>query len=33
MMNAFTVLLEARDPSLGRFRAYLVEAGTDLLGE
>ncbi|HTR35011.1 MAG TPA: WGR domain-containing protein [Bryobacteraceae bacterium] len=33
MMNAFTALLEARDPSLGRFRAYLLEAGTDLLGE
>ncbi len=33
MMNAFTALLEARDPSLGRFRAYLLEAGTDLLGD
>ncbi len=32
MMNAFTALLEARDPSLGRFRAYLLEAGTDLFG-
>lgn len=32
MMNAFTALLEARDPKLGRFRAYLLEAGTDLLG-
>lgn len=33
MMNAFTALLEARDPALGRFRAYLLEAGTDLLGD
>jgi hypothetical protein len=32
MMNAFTALLEARDPSLGRFRAYVLEAGTDLFG-
>lgn len=32
MMNAFTALLEARDPTLGRFRAYLLEAGTDLFG-
>jgi len=31
-MNAFTALLEARDPALGRFRAYLLEAGTDLFG-
>ena len=32
MMNMFTALLEARDPKLGRFRAYLLEAGTDLFG-
>jgi hypothetical protein len=32
MINAFTALLEARDPSLGRFRAYLLEARTDLFG-
>jgi hypothetical protein len=31
-MIAFTALLEARDPSLGRSRAYLLEADTDLLG-
>jgi hypothetical protein len=33
MMDAFTAMLEARDPSLGRFRAYRLEAGTDLLGD
>lgn len=33
MMNAFTALLEARDPSIGRFRVYLLEAETDLLGD
>jgi|SRR5579884_1919281 len=32
MMNAFSALLEARDPSLGRFRSYRLEAGTDLFG-
>jgi hypothetical protein len=32
MMSTFTALLEARDPTLGRFRAYLLEAGTDLFG-
>lgn len=32
MMSTFSALLEARDPSLGRFRAYLLEAGTDLFG-
>jgi hypothetical protein len=32
MINAFSALLEARDPALGRFRAYLLEAGTDLFG-
>jgi hypothetical protein len=33
MMDAFTDMLEARDPALGRFRAYRLEAGTDLLGD
>ena len=33
MMDAFSVTLEARDPQLGRFRAYHLEAGTDLLGD
>jgi len=33
MMAAFTAMLEARDPALGRFRAYRLEAGTDLLGD
>lgn len=33
MMDAFTAMLEARDPALGRFRAYRLEAGTDLLGD
>ena len=32
IMDAFTAMLEARDPALGRFRAYRLEAGTDLLG-
>ncbi|MGA2606631.1 MAG: WGR domain-containing protein [Terriglobia bacterium] len=32
MMRSFTTLLESRDPALGRFRAYLLEAGTDLFG-
>lgn len=32
MINAFSALLEARDPALGRFRSYRLEAGTDLLG-
>ena len=32
MMDVFTALLEARDPALGRFRAYRLEAGTDLFG-
>ena len=32
MMNAFSALLEARDPELGRFRSYQLEAGTDLFG-
>ena len=32
MISTFTALLEARGLSLGRFRAYLLEAGTDLFG-
>lgn len=32
MMNVFSALLEARDPALGRFRAYALEAGPDLFG-
>ncbi len=32
MMNAFSTLLEARDPALGRFRSYRLDAGPDLLG-
>jgi hypothetical protein len=32
MMNAFSALLEARDPALGRFRSYRLEAGRDLFG-
>jgi hypothetical protein len=32
MMNVFSALLEARDPALGRFRSYRLEAGTDLFG-
>lgn len=31
-MNAFSALLEARDPALSRFRSYRLEAGTDLFG-
>jgi WGR domain len=33
MMDAFSAMLEAHDPALGRFRAYRLEAGTDLLGD
>lgn len=33
MMDAFSATLEARDPALGRFGAYHLEAGTDLLGD
>lgn len=33
MLDAFVAVLEARSPELGRFRAYRLEAGTDLLGE
>lgn len=32
MLNAFSALLEARDPVLGRFRSYRLSVGTDLLG-
>jgi len=28
-----TATLEACDPARGRFRAYRIEAGTDLLGD
>ena len=33
MMDAFRASLEARDPALGLFRAYRLEAGRDLLGD
>jgi WGR domain len=33
MLDAFTATLQACDPSQGRFRAYRIEAGTDLLGD
>ena len=32
-MESFCVRLEACDPAQGRFRAYRIEAGTDLLGD
>jgi hypothetical protein len=32
MMNAFSALLEARNPALGRFRSYRLEARRDLFG-
>src|SRR4051794_14298297 len=32
-MEQFRAVLEARDPARGRFRAYRIEAGTDLLGD
>jgi hypothetical protein len=32
MMDAFSALMEARDPALGRFRSYRIAAGTDLFG-
>lgn len=32
MINAFSALLEARDPALGRFRSYRLMAGTVLFG-
>ena len=31
-MNVFAATLEACDPARGRFRAYRLEAGTDLFG-
>ena len=31
-MNVFYATLEARDPAHGHFRAYRLEAGTDLFG-
>jgi len=33
MMDAFYAKLEACDPALGRFHAYRIAAGTDLLGD
>lgn len=33
MMDAFSAMLEARDPALVGFRAYRLEAGTDLVGD
>lgn len=33
MMDPFSAVLEARDPALGRFGTYRLEAGTDLLGD
>ena len=33
MMDAFTATLEACDPDRNHFRAYRIEAGTDLLGD
>lgn len=32
-LDAFTATLVACDPAQGRFRAYCIEAGTDLLGD
>jgi predicted DNA-binding WGR domain protein len=32
-MQSFSIRLEATDPAQGRFRAYRIEAGTDLLGD
>ena len=32
-MNLFSATLEACDPERGRYRAYRLEAGTDLFGE
>jgi hypothetical protein len=29
-MESFHIPLEARDPAIGRFRAYRIDAGTDL---
>jgi|SRR5208337_1344301 hypothetical protein len=33
MMDSFHAELEARNAALGRFRAYWLDAGTDLLGD
>lgn len=33
MLDAFTAMSEACNPALGRFRAYRIDAGTDLLGD
>jgi hypothetical protein len=32
-MESFHIRLEAYDPARGRFRAYRIDAGTDLLGD
>ncbi len=32
-MESFCISLEARDPARGCWRAYRIEAGTDLLGD
>ena len=32
MSHAFFLSLEAKDPALGRFRAYRLQAGPDLFG-
>ena len=32
-MASVCIRLEARDPAQGRFRAYRIEAGIDLLGK
>lgn len=32
MMNAFSALLEAKDPARNRFRSYRLQAGPDLFG-
>ena len=32
-MESFRVRLEASDPAQGLFRAYRIDAGTDLLGD
>ncbi len=32
-MESFCIRLEARDPVQARFRAYLIAAGTDVLGD
>jgi predicted DNA-binding WGR domain protein len=32
-MDSFSIRLEARDPACNHFRAYRIDAGTDLLGD